>query len=138
MMNKPTFLKPVIATIATLLLSHPAYADDAVAPTYIKNVVLVHDFAGDLNAQQAKVMYAAQGRIADTLFAARTTQAAWHDKPTWYAVSTNDRTTSPQLERFLAQRMKAQTIEIDSSHLSMLSHPDDMTKLILDAVEQHR
>lgn len=98
----------------------------------------VHDFAGDLNPQQAKVMYAAQGCIADTLFAARTTQAAWHDKPTWYAVSTNDRTTSPQLERFLAQRMKAKTIEIDSSHLSMLSHPDDITKLILDAVEQHR
>ncbi len=96
----------------------------------------LRDFAGDINPVKAKVMYAEQGRISDTLFASRTTQAAWRSKPTWYAVSTNDRTTSPQLERFLAQRMKARTIEIASSHLSMLSHPDEIANLILEAAGQ--
>jgi len=96
----------------------------------------LRDFAGDINPVKAKVMYAEQGRISDTLFASRTTQAAWRSKPTWYAVSTNDRTTSPQLERFLAQRMKAKTIEIASSHLSMLSHPDEIANLILEAAGQ--
>ncbi len=96
----------------------------------------LHDFAGDIDPVKARVMYAAQGRISDRLFASRTTHAAWRNKPTWYAVSTNDRTTSPELERFLAQRMKAKTIEIASSHLSMLSHPDQIANLILEAAGQ--
>ncbi len=96
----------------------------------------LRDFAGDIAPATAKVMYAEQGRISETLFAARTTQAAWRNKPTWYAISTNDRTTSPQLEHFLAQRMHAKTIELASSHVSMLSHPDDITKLILEAAGQ--
>src|SRR6185369_6049668 len=96
----------------------------------------VRDFAGDLDPAKARVLYAIQGRISDTLFASRTTRAAWRSKPTWYAVSTNDRTTSPDLERFLANRMKAKTIELASSHLSMLSHPQEIANLILQAAGQ--
>jgi pimeloyl-ACP methyl ester carboxylesterase len=96
----------------------------------------LHDFASDIDPVKAKIMYAEQGRISDTLFASRTTQAAWRSKPTWYAVSTNDRTASPQLERFVAQRMQAKTIEIASGHLSLLSHPDEITSLILEAAAQ--
>lgn len=93
----------------------------------------LRDFAGDLDPAKARVLYAVQGRISATLFASRTTQAAWKSKPTWYAVSTNDRTTSPDLERFLAKRMHAKTIELESSHLSLISHPDQITHLILQA-----
>jgi pimeloyl-ACP methyl ester carboxylesterase len=93
----------------------------------------VRDFAGDVDPAKAKALSAVQGRISDTLFASRTTQAAWRNKPTWYAVSTNDRTTSPELERFLAARMKAKTIEVASSHVSMLSHPDEIAGLIIEA-----
>lgn len=93
----------------------------------------LRDFAGDLDPAKARVLYAVQGRISATLFASRTTQAAWKSKPTWYAVSTNDRTTSPDLERFLAKRMHAKTIELESSHLSLISHPDQITHLILEA-----
>jgi pimeloyl-ACP methyl ester carboxylesterase len=69
------------------------------------------------------------------LFSSRTTQAAWKVKPTYYAVSANDRTTSPELERFLARRMGAKTIELPSSHLSMISHADQIAQLILDAAK---
>ena len=93
----------------------------------------VRDFAGDLNPAKARVLFALQGRVSTTLFASRTTQAAWRSKPAWYAVSSNDRTTSPDLERFLAKRMKAKTIELASSHLSMISHPAEITALILEA-----
>jgi len=79
------------------------------------------------------VLYAVQGRIADTLFASRTTAAAWKLKPSWYAVSKQDRTTSPELERFLANRMHAKTIEVDASHLSLITHPQEITDLILNA-----
>jgi pimeloyl-ACP methyl ester carboxylesterase len=93
----------------------------------------LRDFAGDLDRVRARALYAVQGRISAALFGSKTTQAAWKTKPTWYAVSTQDRTTSPELERFLASRMKAKTIELKSSHVSLLSHPQEIADLILSA-----
>jgi pimeloyl-ACP methyl ester carboxylesterase len=90
-------------------------------------------FGGDLPREQALALYATQQPIAKTLFGGRTTVAAWHSKPSWYAVSKQDQTTSPDLERFLAQRMHATTIELDSSHLSLVSHPKEIADLILAA-----
>ena len=90
-------------------------------------------FAGDVDPAKARVLYAIQGRVATTLFASRTTAAAWKSKPSWYAVSKNDKTTAPELQRFLAARMKAKTIELESSHVSLISHPKEITDLILEA-----
>jgi pimeloyl-ACP methyl ester carboxylesterase len=97
----------------------------------------VRDFAGDVAPDKARALYAVQGRISDTLFSGRTTHAAWHDKPTFYAVSLKDRTTSTELERFLAKRMNATTIELDSSHVSLISHPNEIANLILRAAGAH-
>jgi pimeloyl-ACP methyl ester carboxylesterase len=80
---------------------------------------------------KARALYAVQGRISSTLFASRTTVAAWKFKPTFYAISKHDKTTSPALERFLADRMKAKTIEVDASHVSLLSKPKEIADLIL-------
>ena len=93
----------------------------------------LNDFANGVDPDRAKVLCALQGPISDQLFKSVTTTAAWHDKPSWYAVSKNDRTTMPDLERFLAQRMKATTIEVDSGHLSMITHPRQIADLILEA-----
>ncbi len=91
------------------------------------------DFANGVDRARAEVLFAVQGPISDSLFASRTTTAAWRTKPTFYAVSKQDRTTSPDLERFLASRMGAHTIEVDSGHLSMVTHPDEIAGLILTA-----
>ena len=104
---------------------------------HLSVAAFVHDFAGDLPEARARVLYAGQGRISQTLFAGRTTDAAWKVKPTYYAVSTNDRTTSPELERFLAKRMGAKTIELASSHVSMISHPDEIANLIIEAAKSN-
>jgi pimeloyl-ACP methyl ester carboxylesterase len=93
----------------------------------------LRDFAGDIEPAKARVLYAVQGRISDTLFSGKTTNAAWRSKPSWYAVSTEDRTISPDLQRFMAGRMKAKTIEVKASHLSLISHPQEITNLILNA-----
>jgi pimeloyl-ACP methyl ester carboxylesterase len=93
----------------------------------------LRDFAGDIPAARARILYAVQGPVSDKLFAGKTTQAAWRSKPSWYAVSTEDRTINPDLERFMAKRMKAKTIEVKASHLSLISHPETITKLILEA-----
>jgi pimeloyl-ACP methyl ester carboxylesterase len=93
----------------------------------------LRDFAGDIEPAKARILYAVQGRISDTLFSGETTQAAWRSKPSWYAISTEDRTISPALQRFMADRMKAKTTEVKASHLSLISHPDEITDLILNA-----
>jgi pimeloyl-ACP methyl ester carboxylesterase len=93
----------------------------------------LRDFAGDLDPARARALYAVQGRGADALLTGRTTTAAWKVKPSWYQVSTEDRTINPELERFLAKRMKATTLELASSHLSLISHPREIADLILRA-----
>jgi pimeloyl-ACP methyl ester carboxylesterase len=88
-------------------------------------------FAGDLEPVKARALYAVQGRVSSTLFASRTTVAAWRSKPSFYAISKRDKTTSPELEHFLAHRMNAKTIEVDSGHLSLISKPKEIADLIL-------
>ncbi len=99
----------------------------------LSEAAFLRDFAGDLPEAKAKVLYAVQEPFHKALLAGKTTHAAWRTKPSYYAVSTEDRTINPDLERFMAKRMGAKTIEVKSSHLSLISHPDEISGLILEA-----
>ncbi|MGD1879041.1 MAG: alpha/beta fold hydrolase [Kiloniellaceae bacterium] len=101
--------------------------------TTLSEDAYVKYFANGLPETEAKVLFAEQQPTAASLFGNRTTAAAWHDKPSYYAVSKDDMTISPDLERFLAKRMGAKTIEVDAGHLSMVSHPQEIANLILEA-----
>jgi pimeloyl-ACP methyl ester carboxylesterase len=83
----------------------------------------LRDFAGDVPADKARVLYAVQAPFKRTLLAGKTTHAAWRSKPSWYAVSTEDRTINPDLERFMAKRMGAKAIDVKASHVSLISRP---------------
>ncbi|MFL6708248.1 MAG: alpha/beta fold hydrolase [Massilia sp.] len=96
----------------------------------------VHDFAGDLPIAEARNYYAVQQRVGKAITQAKTTAAAWRSKPSFYAVSSNDRTINPELERFMAKRMGASTIELPASHVSLLSHPVEVAELIEQAAGQ--
>jgi pimeloyl-ACP methyl ester carboxylesterase len=61
----------------------------------------LRDFAGDLPEAKAKALYAVQWPFHKELLTGKTTHAAWRSKPSWYAVSTQDRTINPDLERFM-------------------------------------
>jgi pimeloyl-ACP methyl ester carboxylesterase len=98
----------------------------------------LRDFAGDLPEARAKVLYAVQEPFRKELLTGKTTQAAWRSKPSFYAVSTDDRTINPDLQRFMAKRMGAKTIEVKASHVSLISHPETITGLILEAARQTR
>jgi pimeloyl-ACP methyl ester carboxylesterase len=98
----------------------------------------LNDFANGVDPVQARVLYAVQGRVSEALFREKTAAAAWRSKPSWYAVSRQDRTISPDLQRFFARRMHATTIEVDSGHLSLITHPDEVTQLILEAAKAVR
>lgn len=99
----------------------------------LTEAAFLRDFAGDLPEAKAKILFAVQEPFQKALLTGKVTQAAWRSKPSFYAVSTEDRTINPDLERFMAKRMGAKTIEVKSSHLSMISHPDEITRLILKA-----
>src|SRR5947208_1624128 len=102
----------------------------------LSEAAFLRDFAGDLPEAKAKVLYAVQEPFRKELLAGKTTHAAWRSKPSFYAVSTEDRTINPDLERFMAKRMGAKTIEVKASHLSLISQPDEITQRILEAAGQ--
>jgi pimeloyl-ACP methyl ester carboxylesterase len=99
----------------------------------LTEAAFLRDFAGDLPEARARVLYAVQQPFHKALLTGRTKHAAWRSKPSFYAVSTEDRTINPDLERFMAKRMGANTIELQASHLSLISRPDDIANLILKA-----
>ncbi|AYL99103.1 alpha/beta hydrolase [Mucilaginibacter celer] len=90
-------------------------------------------FAPDLDPQVQSVLYATQTPAFHTVFDDKSGVPAWKSKPCWYIVAKNDKTIHPDLERFMSKRMKAKTIEIASSHVMMLSHPDEVLKVIEEA-----
>jgi pimeloyl-ACP methyl ester carboxylesterase len=98
----------------------------------------LRDFANGVEPGPARVLCAVQGRVSETLFGDRTTVAAWRSRPAWYAVSRQDRTISPELQRFLAGRMHAMTVEIEAGHLSLITHPGEVTQLIMNALQAVR
>ncbi|MBC6982028.1 alpha/beta fold hydrolase [Caulobacter sp. 17J80-11] len=99
----------------------------------LSETAFLRDFANGVPDVRAKVLYAVQQPFHKALLAGRTSVAAWRSKPSFYAVSKQDRTIDPGLERFMAKRMGATTIELDAGHLSLISHPDEIARLILDA-----
>jgi len=93
----------------------------------------LRDFAQDLPTARARVLFAEQQPFNRALLRGKVTQAAWRTKPSFYAVSTEDRTINPDLERFMAKRMNAVTIEVEASHVSLISQPRQIADLILRA-----
>jgi pimeloyl-ACP methyl ester carboxylesterase len=98
---------------------------------FISQPAFLADFANGVPKKEALALYAAQGLLSTA--PPTTSIAAWHQKPSWYAVSKNDRTINPDLERFMAKRMNATTIEVNSGHLSLVTHPEMIARLILQA-----
>jgi pimeloyl-ACP methyl ester carboxylesterase len=91
-------------------------------------------FAGDVDADLAKVLAVSQRPLAAAAFTEPASAAAWKTKPCWASVAINDRTINPDVERFGYSRAGMTTIEIESSHLVMLSHPKEVSELIHEAI----
>ncbi len=89
-------------------------------------------FAGDLSDAEQKEVWATQAAPVPDLFTQKVEGVAWRSKPSWYVVAKQDRTVHPELERFVAKRMGARTVEADSSHVPMLSEPG----LVLDVIRE--
>jgi len=95
----------------------------------------VHHFAADVDPVKAKVMYAVQQALAGSAFTDVMGVPAWKSQPTWYLVASDDEAIPPDAERLFASRMGATTIEVPSSHVAMVSHPDEVARLIESAAQ---
>jgi pimeloyl-ACP methyl ester carboxylesterase len=99
---------------------------------------IAEDFAQDTSETEKRLITATQGPLnVSTLFTPIST-AAWRTKPSWFAVASDDRAISPDLERTEAETMGAATITVESSHVMMISHPLAVAALIEKAGRNQR
>src|SRR3989440_3714196 len=95
----------------------------------------VNHFAADVDSVRARVMYAVQQALASSAFTDVMGVPAWKSLPSWYLVAENDEAIPPDAERQFAARMGATTVEIPSSHVPMVSRPEEVAELIEKAAE---
>ncbi len=95
----------------------------------------VTHFAADVDPVRARMMHAVQQPLAVSTLQDVMGVPAWRSHPSWYLVATDDQVIPPDGERQFAARMGATTIEVRSSHVAMVSHPDEVANLIETAAE---
>jgi pimeloyl-ACP methyl ester carboxylesterase len=111
----------------------PALVSDSGGFLSIDPAKLHAVFAHDVTAEEAAVMGATQKPIHGSAFAASVAHAAWKDIPSYYLLATGDRAIKPELQRYMAERIGAQTLEIDASHVPFLSQPEAVAEFIIKA-----
>src|SRR6201999_4001496 len=93
----------------------------------------VADFASDIPRADAEFMAISQVPISTDSFTHKVRNPAWKTKPTWYMVATADRSINPDQERMMAKRARANTVEVNASHVAYMSYPKETAKLIEEA-----
>jgi len=130
------FAPEVGQSLATLAKSGPATEGGAAihpdekGNLYIDPKVFPSAVAADLPPQIAESLANSQLPLNHTAFEAPVDTAAWHDKPTFYVISTKDRVIAPEVQRIFAERMHAQTTEVAGSHASLVVHAKDVAAVI--------
>jgi pimeloyl-ACP methyl ester carboxylesterase len=119
---------PVTPALAHLFTDKQGFA-------WLSEDDFVNHFAADVDSVRASVMYAVQQGLAGSAFTDVMGVPAWKSQPSWYLVASNDEAIPPAAERQFAGRMGATTIEVPSSHVAMVSHPDEVVRLIESAAE---
>jgi pimeloyl-ACP methyl ester carboxylesterase len=100
---------------------------------YINPTIFGPAVAQDVDPAQAKVFAAAQKPYNQSILAEKSGPPAWKQLPTWYQVSENDHAIPPAVEQMFAKQINATTISLASSHVSPLSHPNEVAQFILGA-----
>ncbi|WP_234410962.1 alpha/beta fold hydrolase [Nocardioides terrigena] len=108
-------------------------ASNGDADAYIDPVWFHELFAQDLPRRTTRFMAASQRPGAFAALVTPSGPPAWAEIPSWYLVASQDRIIPPEAERAMAERAGSTTVEIDSSHVAMMSHPGAVTRLIRQA-----
>jgi hypothetical protein len=128
-------------SIGALLASGPAPAAiahldiDERGFVWLPEEDFVNHFAADVDPVRAKVLFAVQQPLAGSALQEVMGVPAWKSLPSWYLIADGDEAIPPDAERQFATRMGATTFEVPTNHLAMVSHPDDVLKLIETAAD---
>lgn len=110
-----------------------AIAPDTAGFLYIDREKFHEVFAHDVAPVEAQVMAVTQKPAASITFDQSVNSAAWQTIPSWYLLAQEDRAITPELQRFMANRIGAKTAEIKASHVPYISQPKEVANLILEA-----
>ncbi len=102
---------------------------------YLNPAVFPQAFCQDLPPEEAAIMAVSQRPAALATLGEPSGPPAWRTLPSWYLVASQDRVIPPAAERAMAERAGSTTVEIDSSHVAMISHPDEVADLIQQAID---
>ena len=102
---------------------------------YLNPEIFRENFAQDVDPAEADIMAIVQKPFHQSNFVEKSGPPAWKQLPTWYQISTADHMIPPDVQRMFAQRMNATTISLPASHASYVSHPNEITQLILNAAK---
>jgi pimeloyl-ACP methyl ester carboxylesterase len=109
----------------------PAGAKDL----YLKKNIFLKNFANDLPRDQAADLWASQRAASTVAFGTPSKYAAWKKIPSWYFISTGDQIITPQSELSMARRAKSKITTFQGgSHLTLISHPKEVTAVITSAI----
>jgi pimeloyl-ACP methyl ester carboxylesterase len=116
---------------------YPATVADASGQeAYINADVFQEVFAADLDPETTAVMAATQRPIDLATLEQPSGPPAWETIPSWFIIGTEDNTIPPELHRFMAERAGAvQTVELSASHVVMMSQPDAVVDVIVEAAQ---
>jgi pimeloyl-ACP methyl ester carboxylesterase len=93
-------------------------------------------FAQDVSPEERKIIFATQGSWAASATQEKVYNPAWKTKPSWYIVAAKDGMINPDLERFKAKLINATTLELNSSHVPMVSQPGKVADFIIAASQK--
>jgi pimeloyl-ACP methyl ester carboxylesterase len=94
---------------------------------------VIEDFAPDLPIAERDLLLATQTPTQGAALGTEISTAAWRTKPSWFVVASNDRMIAPEQERVTAKRMNATTLTLPTSHVAMLSRPQEVSDFIIQA-----
>jgi len=128
-----TTLDPTKAFTAVPFGSAPGEVD-----LYIKPSVFRADVAGDESPRAAAILAAEQRPLASAVLGEKSTAPAWKTIPSWALIGTEDMVLPPAEQVFMTQRAHSKTTKVKAAHLSMVTHPSLVTRIILRAVAATR
>jgi pimeloyl-ACP methyl ester carboxylesterase len=118
-----------------IVLVHGAWADGSSWSGVIERLQAAGYHVTAPQFPMSSLAAAVQQGLAGSAFTDVMGVPAWKSLPSWYLVATNDEAIPPDAERMFARRMGATTVEVPSSHVAMVSHPDEVTQLITAAAD---
>jgi pimeloyl-ACP methyl ester carboxylesterase len=105
---------------------------------YLNSTQFPQAFAQDVNLTEAKIMAATQKPVNQSIINEKSGPPAWKQLPSWYQISQNDRIIPPDVEHMFSKQINATTISLSSSHASLVSHPNEIAQLILNATKESK